>query len=810
MTFVTNIWIHLLSAALFCAVALTATSGPAFAEAATPLSLGLPELTPAEAKQIKSLATMTREILEECYVDHDNERDPHEPPDWCAARTKKVLKAVGNNRQTATLVVVRACYSGEFFADSEVRDAPEKLSGDEDWNTRLASGLRQLIDEKLLVAYLIHSLATAAPAGKKAVGDSVYRARDLAGALSWWTGWRTCDFVRYELADTGACRDAWQLWWQSHGGEQAGMWQELAEKQRLADLRSGNPEKQLWAMDRQGKGGKPIPDAYFAEVAWVLHDALLPNKLPADVAQRFESAAKAYGCSTRCVVFPPPLAGRTLPTAPLALAEGKPVLRALPPRPSTPDAVWPDVPVDAKAKARVKKDAAALAAIVSECQSMMSESSDYDVCGPATERIDQLLESKQKSKITQVLWHGYLGKADMGRAVGHWHTPYSGDDSGGYLEQLLAASDTHLLMTWLFGAYNGALSQAVAAQPGKLGPERLQQWRWQILAQMREITHTTLCEETPWGNRDPAPCYGMWSAWWAQHKDETTLQWRAAGFKMRREDFESDDLARRYGALLNLPDNFDLEEVREDLAKAARWSLRDVLLDAATPAEAANAFDAIAADHSCGFRCVAFPPPLAGRTAPALPALVSAEAPRAAAPARSPGPPPDSASAAELRTACRAHLQRFQAQEGLAVCEQAAAKDPANLGAQLALGWATLDARDAGAALAAAQKVSALPNLGSLRAEAQLLMAAALTVAGRADQARPLLEQAARAKSTRAAAKIRLELLAGAVPSGAASSQLVAAARSVQARSPGELGAFLLRRGWTGGVDAWNTATGDL
>ena len=319
-----------------------------------------------------------------------------------------------------------------------------------------------------------------------------------------------------------------------------------------------------------------------------------------------------------------------------------------------------------------------------------------------------------------------------------------------------------------------------------------------ILTQLAEVTGVALCSgKAPWRNSTSDQCFAQWSAWWPSHRGETPEQWRVLSAAMIQEDLQSDDLARRYNALANMPYDAKLNDAQDNLLVAARWSLRDVLLDPGAPAEVAAAYDKVAAELSCSFRCVSYPPPAAGRTAPTLPALVGKAGP-ALRPKPLPTQPPKDTALSQapkaLAQACRDQLKRFAAEPALAVCSAAAAKQPNDAELQIALAWATLDARDAGAAVVAAGKAAAMAR-GSAIPEAQLVQAAAEALA-----------KAAKAGAAKAQARARLAMLQGMAPTGRAWRSLAAAVRCAEQHNPTDVEAFLLRRGWIAGRPAWQTA----
>ncbi len=791
-------------------LALESRSAEAEPAAAAPaLALAGSEPAPLRAKErkyVEKLGTAAAEVVDECYPDTENERDPHYAPDWCDQKAAAVAKAVAKSPTLAAEVIAYTAYEhpdgprSAYFAVSST--PPIKADGRRYW---LAFQLERAADRTVLVWRIQQHMERQFAKGKADSEPSAY----LLQELSIWTGWRVCQTREEFKADENSCAASWRAWLVAHAAEKPAQWQESAATARLADLRSGDPARQSWALRPwHRRGHEPaLGAAHFAELAWILHDALLPNKLKREQADHFVELAQVYKCSTRCVLFPPPLAGRTLPPAPPTLAEGKPVMVALPTRPVDLAAQWqlPEVPAELKAK--VAKGVKLLKRYSKECiagQHWLHDDAGYS-CYEQAEGLDAFKTDPMLAAHT--LARGYLTAPQQWWPVFAWHAAEGDtiDHNDSVVFGLAQVANKPLLVEYLLASYQ------LGMQPGKKSKQAMDAGvKANILIQLAELTKVPLCGVTPWAKDGQDPCFGQWSAWWSANREKAAGSWEDQGQAMLRADLQSDDLARRYTALANLERGLDLSDSSDPGDVAVRWSLRDVLLNPATPAEVADAYDAKAADLHCNFRCIAYPPPLAGRNAPALTAML-AKAEKSREP-RAPSPVaavPDGASTAVLAKTCRQLLMRLEAEQALEVCGKGAAKDPKHAELQIALAWATLDARDAGAAVVAAHKAVAVAQ-GAGQAEAQLVLGAALTAAGEKPKAQAALTVAAANQATAAEAKARLAMLEGKAPAGWALPRLAQRVHCAGQAKSADPQALLLRRGWVAGLAAWQAAVKDV
>lgn len=810
--------VRVLSALVLCALGGMLATAKAYGDAAPQPAAAdqvviahVPAVTAQERERIDALGADVKEIIGECYLDTENERDPHEAPDWCSARAKKVLKAVGKDAALAARVLAAGVYDSDNRQLDSLDPKLMNPASDADERDRLTGQLLALADQKVMayeVVARLQALLNSPDHGASAEYDLEF----FRGELSIWTGWRVCQTSDRYPDSTADCTAAWRNWFAAHGKETAAQWHEAAAVARLEDLRSTDLARRDWAVQPWHRLGEQqlLGPSNFAEVAWLLHDALVPGKLTVEQSDHFETVAQAYKCSTRCVLFPPPLAGRTLPPAPPTLAEGKPLLRTLPPRPRDEAKRWEQPVAPVAMRGKVKKFGKLLNQLVKNCWNPVSYSwrDEPALCEPGRNKLDAGVD---KTMAAHVLITGYFGAGSDWKVLPAWHSNEEDDPYAMEIAvplKLLRMADVALVVDYLLWAYPHPTAPTPATGPQGVSQSqaKLQQT---ILKQIAELTGVALCSgKAPWSNPAADACYAQWSAWWPSHRGDSPEQWRGLGAAMIREDLQSDDLARRYNALANLPFQTELNDSQDSLLVGARWSLRDVLLDPAVPAEVAAAYDQIAAELRCGFRCVSYPPPAAGRNAPPLPALVGLASaahrpkPHPTQPAKIPAVPQ---TPRELAQTCRAQLKRFAAEPALTACSAAAAKQPDDAELQIALAWATLDARDAGAAVLAAGKAAAMAR-GSAVAEAQLVQAAAWTVAGKREAAAEALAQVSHFGPAKAQAQARLAMLQGKAPAGRAWRSLVGAVRCAEQRNHQDVEAFLLRRGWISGRAAWQTA----
>lgn len=806
--FASGLGIALVASGLFAISLPLAGADPAAATAPGP-ALASTEVAPLSAKErkhVEELGAATAEVLDECYLDTENERDPHYAPDWCDAKAAMVAKAVAKNPALAAEVIVYAAYEHAdgprafHFGDQD--KPPAKRSERRAW---LAYQLVRVADRTVLVWRFQQLLErhVAKPAPDSVLG--IY----LLNELSVWTGWRVCQTREEFTVSENSCALSWREWLVAHAGEKPAQWQESAAAARLADLRSGDPARQSWALQPWHRLGatQALGPAHFGEIAWILHDALLPNKLKPDQADHFVELAKAYKCSTRCVLFPPPLAGRSLPPAPPTLAEGKPILNDLPARPVDLTTQWtmPEVPKALKDK--IAKGSKLLQRYYDGCMALGNWHDDDGGAG-CYEQTEALEGFKSDPVLAaHTLARGYFALPHGWWSIAVWHYDanryYEHDDE--IVRDLATKAHKPTLVDYLLESYQQGM------RPGKkAGQAMAADAKAQILTQLAELTMVPLCGAVPWTKDNLDPCFGQWSAWWAANRHKDADSWEAQGEAMVAEDLKSADMQRRYQAVANYVVVGDLAESADPDDIAVRWSLRDVLLDPATPADVATAFDGIAAERSCNFRCIAYPPPLPGRTAPSLPAMVAKSAKTKADRGRQPvAAVPEGASAAQLAKTCRQLLMRMEAEQALEVCGKGVAKDPKHAELQIALAWATLDARDAGAAVVAAQKAVTVAQSAG-QAEAQLVLGAALTAAGEKEKSRVVLTIAAASRSTALEAKARLAMLDGKLPSGKALPRLTKLVHCASQAKSADPAALLVRRGWVAGLPAWQAAVKDV
>ncbi len=391
-----------------------------------------PSATAEESARIGKLAQLTREVFEECYRDTENERDPHIAPDWCQERSKKVLQAVGKDGAMAARVLAVAVYDASERPVNSLDPKLMKPSKGADVRDVLAGELHALADLKVMayegLARLSIHRAAQISADAAAYDDEFFR-----NELSIWTGWRVCQTSDRYAGDSKACNDAWVAWFNVHGKETPGQWQESAAVARLEDLRSADLARRDWAVQPWHRLGdqQPLGSSHFAEVAWVLHDAMVPGKLTVEQSDHFERMAEAYKCSTRCVLFPPPLAGRTLPAAPLTLAEGKPLLRPLPPRPRDAATQWQQPVVPAALRAKLKKLSKIIDKVVASCWNPVgySEPDEPALCEPGRNALDSGVEAGAMA--AHVLAAGYFDRWPWDTLKG-WHSAQEDDDYAEY------------------------------------------------------------------------------------------------------------------------------------------------------------------------------------------------------------------------------------------------------------------------------------------------------------------------------------------------------------------------------------------
>ncbi len=168
-----------------------AAADPAAAPVAAPVAEAAvassePEpLSAKDRKYLEDIGTAAAEVIEDCYADSENERDPHTAPDWCEQKANTVAKAVAKRPSLAAEVLVYAAYErGGRVDGSSFEPVAKPLAKAVDRSAWLAMLDGKTPSGKALprLVYLVHCAGQAKLADPEAL---LVRRGWLAGLPAW-------------------------------------------------------------------------------------------------------------------------------------------------------------------------------------------------------------------------------------------------------------------------------------------------------------------------------------------------------------------------------------------------------------------------------------------------------------------------------------------------------------------------------------------------------------------------------------------------------------------------------------------------
>lgn len=770
----------------FCLIACSVvTALPAVCFAAAPAKQAEPALAapvvdaedlPAVNKVKKSL----RHFASECFA-QQYDRTSSRVPAFCKADRQQLAAALAklSPRQRTHAVMLHGVVPIVFSQSDNDYDNVGLWHGATDQN---ASAFREFLrdaDAALLAPYVVVTMQKVAAKRHtlRAKGDRL----EYLGNLIEFQGIAPPEALpppwqNGKGTEMSAVANLWLTWLRQRENLTSEQLVAQGKQELLARLADPNLAVRFHALR---VGAILTDDAIFTPTLWAIRDVFLHQKLTKQQIQAFDVAL--YGVDTLALISPRPIAGRTLQPLDNPLGPVQPIA----------DDVTATVPVFAKPEVPKKLKAAVAALeillkpVMAQCWTEPNDDGgETEWSTECNDALDLARASHGDEADPTVLQHAVGRALLLPMLQGKLHTP----DKKRTVTPLdlyyyyLAQGHFALTNAYVLHGFSLALAQPV--------------WKTDRLNLVREIMILTLQSMNIFVSRSPpfapdgqdqAAQRGIMTQFLQAYPREfgsntpnsQIVQW--AG-RFNDKAMLSRNLAIRYRAVC---DNSRADEVSESPLRLQ--GQRQVLLDTSLPLEVRKAFgdwpscDRMKVSHL-----------LAPEPVPALPnAGIAQMLPQTAQPTPADQPPVAAGD-------CQTEMSAWHTETALDACAQEAKDSPEPIHIIRHL-WTKLDAGQD--ALPVAKQVETLlPSwAGADRSAGQVLLAAALTVAGDTARARTLLATWL-AKEANADQADRLALLNGGKPKQHWWFSVLVGVQCTPKLNAQARQTWLLRRGWIGGL----------